>query len=93
VWVFSLPISQSIFFIRVILFISSISVGAADIADESMRLKDGSLLYIRDDDTMHMQDKDGNPMSMKDDVEMELEDETFIMTMNRQSVNSHIGLF
>ena len=68
----------------VILFISSISVGAAGIEDESMRFKDGSHLFIRDDDTMHMQDKDGNPMTMKEDVVMEMEDGTFIMMKNKK---------
>ena len=68
----------------IILFISSISVGAADMADESMRLKDGSHLSMRDDGTMYMKDKDGNFFTMEDGVEMEMEDGTLIMMKNKK---------
>lgn len=68
----------------IILLISSISVGAVEMMDGPLRLKDGSYLFISDDETMRMVDKDGNPMTMKDGVEMEMEDGTLIMMTNKK---------
>ena len=53
-------------------------------ANEPLRLKDGTYLFISDDDTMRMTNKDGKPIEMKDSVEMELEDGTLIMMKNKK---------
>jgi hypothetical protein len=47
-------------------------------------LKDGSHLFISDDNTMRMVDMDGNPISMKDGVEMEMKDGTFVIMKNKK---------
>lgn len=69
----------------ILLLVTAMAAGAAETAsDEPLRLKDGSYLYISEDDTMRMVDKDGKPIEMKDGVEMELEDGTLIMMMNKK---------
>ena len=60
------------------------AAGAVETTDEPLRLKDGSYLYISEDDTMRMVDKDGKPIKMEDGVEMELDDGTLIMMQNEK---------
>jgi len=68
----------------IIFLITAISAGAAEMESEQIRLKDGSYLFINEDDTMRMVDKDGKPITMEDGVEMELEDGTLIMMKNKK---------
>jgi copper resistance protein K len=68
----------------IILLISAISVGAAENLSEPLLLKDGSYLFINEDDTMRMVDKDGKRITMKDNVEMELRDGTLIIMKNKK---------
>ncbi len=68
----------------IMLLISSMCVGAVDMAGEPLRLKDGTHLFISEDNTMRMVDKDGKSMTMKDGVGMELEDGTLIMMKNKK---------
>ena len=73
----------------IIFLISAISAGAADMAGELLRLKDGSYLFISEDDTMRIVDKDGKPVTMKDGVEMELEDGS-LATMKNKKIWRHV---
>ncbi len=68
----------------IILLISSFLVLAVEKTGEPLRLKDGSYLFISEDDTMRMVDKNGKPIEMKDGVEMELENGTLIMMKNKK---------
>lgn len=67
-----------------IFLITTICAGAAEMESEQLRLKDGSFLFINEDDTMRMVDKDGKPITMEDGVEMELKDGTLIMMKNKK---------
>ncbi|HEY5702111.1 MAG TPA: CopK family periplasmic copper-binding protein [Gammaproteobacteria bacterium] len=83
--------------IFILLLTSALYAGAADMGnDQPLRLKDGSYLFISEDNTMRMVDKDGRPIQMKDGVEMELEDGTLIMMKNekiwRHDHRKHKGL-
>jgi hypothetical protein len=51
---------------------------------EPLKLKNGSYLFINEDETMRMVDRHGMPVQMKDGVEMELEDGTVIMMKNKK---------
>lgn len=68
----------------ILLLITAMTAVAGESTDEPLRLKDGSYLYISEDDNMRMVDKDGKPIEMKDGVEMELEDGTLIMMKNKK---------
>jgi copper resistance protein K len=68
----------------IVLLISAISVIAAEKIGEPMKLKDGSYLFLGEDDTMRMVDKNGKPIKMQDGVEMELKDGTLIMMKNKK---------
>jgi len=69
----------------VILLLAALTAGAAEQeTNRPLVLKDGSYLFINDDDNMRMVDKNGNPIQMKDGVEMELEDGTVIMMKNKK---------
>ena len=70
--------------IFIVLLVTTMFVSAADMTDESLMLKDGSHLFISDDNSMRMEDMDGNSIAMKDGVEMELEDGTLIMMKNKK---------
>ena len=67
-----------------ILLFSAIFVIAAENMSEPLQMKDGSYLFINEDETMRMVDKDGKPIKMKDDVEMELKDGTLIMMKSKK---------
>ena len=68
----------------VLFLITAMAAGAADTSGEPLLLKDGSYLFINEDDIMRMVNKDGKPIEMEDGVEMELEDGTLIMMMNKK---------
>lgn len=51
--------------------------------DKSLRLQDGSYLFINENNSMRMVDRDGKPIKMKDGVEMELKDGTLILMYNK----------
>jgi hypothetical protein len=68
----------------IIFLISAISAGAADMAGEPLRLKNGSYLFISEDDTMRMVDKGGKSVTMKNGVEMELKDGSLVMMKNKK---------
>jgi len=68
----------------IIILISAISVYAAENMGEPLELKDGSYLFISDNNTMRMVNKDGNPVKMQDGVEMELKDGSLIMMKNKK---------
>ena len=74
----------SILFLLTTLTASGVQSQEQQSANEPLRLKDGTYLFISDDDTMRMTDKDGKPIEMKDSVEMELEDGTLIMMKNKK---------
>jgi glyoxylate utilization-related uncharacterized protein len=68
-----------------IIFVISVSVNAEGSGEHHpLRLKDGSYLFMSEDDTMRMVDKEGRPVKMKDGVEMELKDGTLIMMKNKK---------
>lgn len=67
-----------------ILLFSAIFVIAAENMSEPLQLKDGSYLFINEDDTMRMVDKDGNPIKMKEGVEMELKDGSLILMKSKK---------
>ncbi len=67
------------------LLVTAVSLNAAESTNEHpMKLKDGSFLFMNEDETMRMVDKEGRPIKMKDSVEMELEDGTMIMMKNKK---------
>jgi hypothetical protein len=68
----------------IIILISAISVFATEYMGEPLELKDGSYLFISDNNTMRMVDKDGKPIKMQDGVEMELKDGSLIMMQNKK---------
>jgi copper resistance protein K len=71
-------------FTFIVLLISAISIVAAENIGEPLQLKDGSYLFISEDDAMRMVDKNGKPVKMQDGVEMELHDGTLIMMKNKK---------
>ncbi len=69
----------------VLLLLITLSAGAEQMAQsEPLKLKDGSYLFVNDDDTMRMVDKTGKPIQMKEGVEMELEDGSIVMMQNKR---------
>jgi hypothetical protein len=48
-----------------------------------LELKNGSYVFISEDNTMHMTDRNGHPVTMKNGVEMELMDGGLIMMNNK----------
>jgi len=73
----------------ILFLISALSAAAADTAgiqstDNPLRLKNGSFLFIDDEEHMRMTDQDGKPIKMEDGIEMELEDGTLIMMKNKK---------
>lgn len=70
--------------VTAILVAVALSEGAAEPARDRYELKDGSMLYVRPDGTMHMVDAQGKPMRMADNVEMELKDGNMLMMKNRR---------
>ncbi len=68
----------------VIVLISAFSVFATEYSGEPLELKDGSYLFVNDNNTMKMVDKDGNPIKMQDGVEMELKNGSLIMMKNKK---------
>ncbi len=69
--------------VTAILVAVALSEGAAEPATDRYELKDGSMLYVRPDGTMHMADSQGKPMRMADNVEMELKEGNMLMMKNR----------
>ena len=67
-----------------ILLFSAVFVIAAENMSEPLQLKDGSYLFINEDDTMRMVDKDGKPITMKEGVEMELKDGSLILMKSKK---------
>ncbi|NIQ14904.1 MAG: CopK family periplasmic copper-binding protein [Candidatus Dadabacteria bacterium] len=71
-----------------ILFLSASAIAAGSATglpvSEPLQLKDGSYLFIDNNDNMRMVDRYGEPIRMKDDVEMELKDGTLIMMKNKK---------
>lgn len=68
-----------------ILIVSALLCGpamAGEDAAESVRLKDGSTLYIDKNGDMKMVDGNGDRMTMRDGVPMETEDGRVIMMKN-----------
>lgn len=57
-------------------------VMASEDAAESVKLKDGSTLYINEKGEMKMVDNNGDRMTMRDGVAMETEDGRVIMMKN-----------
>jgi hypothetical protein len=51
--------------------------------NEPLKLKDGSHLFIGENNEMHMVDKEGKPMKMKDGVVMELMDGNSVLMKNK----------
>ena len=71
------------------ILVSAFAVSAAEMDHEPLVLKDGSHLFINDDNITRMIDKDGKPITMKDGVEMELEDGSLIMMKNKKVWRHH----
>ncbi len=70
--------------VAVVLTTAVFAAVAAQPATDRYELKDGSMLYVRPDGTMHMVERQGKPMSMSDGVEMELKDGNMLMMKNRR---------
>lgn len=66
-----------------LLLISTMSVGASEMMSESVRLKDGSHLYIRDDGAMRVTTENNKLITIKDGVELELVDGQLITMKNK----------
>ncbi|MFT5426479.1 MAG: hypothetical protein ACI9ZT_001420 [Gammaproteobacteria bacterium] len=60
------------------------SIGAAEIMSEPVRLKYGSYLYIRDDGTMRVVSENNKLISIKDGAELELVDGQLITMKNKK---------
>lgn len=65
-------------------FLTSAAAMAAVAATQSLKLKDGSILFVDKDGDMKMVDRKGDPMTMKDGVPMEAEDGSVILMKNKQ---------
>jgi hypothetical protein len=68
------------------LLLLSASVCATEAANnnEPLKLKNGSYLFINQDNTMRMVDSAGKPLNMKDGVEMELSNGDLIMMKGKR---------
>jgi hypothetical protein len=71
------------------LLLLSASVCATETGDQvdenkPLELKNGSFLFINEDNTMRMVDKDGKPVIMEDGVEMELTNGDLIMMKSKR---------
>jgi hypothetical protein len=76
------PIMKRLISILAISAITYMPLMATEDATESIRLKDGSTLYIDDKGDMKMIDKQGDRMTMRDGVAMETMDGRVIMMQN-----------
>jgi len=75
-----------------LLFLSVSAIAADSAVSEPLPLKDGTYLFVADNNDMRMVNSIGEPFRMNDGVEMELHDGTSVIMKNKNvKRHTHYG--